>query len=284
VGSVTLNPSIVLGGKSVEAKVTLECPAAPGDITVTLTSGDPATAAPTQASMVIPAGQQTATFTINTTEVRALKRITLTAAANKVAKAATLTVKPNGIRALALTPTSVVGSLSVLGTVVLDATAGAGGVTVQLGSSDPTVAAPPATLLVPEGKTSAVFEVKTSAVAALTTIVIKATANGLSKSASLRVKPVGVLSVSGTPNPALSGEEVTGLVVLEATAAPGDITVTLTSGSPDLASVPTSVVVPAGSNYALFTIKAGIVTTSRRVAIKAAVNGVTKSFVLTINP
>jgi hypothetical protein len=94
VKSVTLNPNPTTGGVSVAGWVTLECPAAPGDITVTITSSNPAVANPTTASITIPAGQTAGNFALNTVPVPAITKVKITATANSISKSVTLTVDP----------------------------------------------------------------------------------------------------------------------------------------------------------------------------------------------
>jgi hypothetical protein len=93
VKSLVLQPSTIKGGNTVTGTVTLEGAAAPGDITVTFTSTDPAVV-PTPASLVIRAGQKSATFTVTTTAVTANTTVTLSATANNVPGSAKLVVMP----------------------------------------------------------------------------------------------------------------------------------------------------------------------------------------------
>jgi probable HAF family extracellular repeat protein len=67
--TVVLTPASIVGGNQVAGLVTLECPAAPNPIVVSLTSGNTAVAAPTMASITIPAGQTTGAFTVRTRPV-----------------------------------------------------------------------------------------------------------------------------------------------------------------------------------------------------------------------
>jgi YVTN family beta-propeller protein len=284
VAGLALTPTILLGGKKAEGRVTLEAPAAPGGIAVTLTSSHPTLASPVVTRLVVPAGEMSATFTIDTAAVTEIRRVTLTAEASGTSTSAVLTLKPNGIRAVGLTPNPVVGCQPVVGTVVLDVPAPAGGVRVRLHSSRPAIASVPAYVTVRQGARSAVFRVTTSPVASPVAVVIKATANGFSQSERLKVKPITVRSVSATPAAVFGGEVATGLVVLTCPAAPGDLTVTLSSSDPAVASVRGSIVVPAGSDVKTFKIRTAAVEQLTHVTISAAVNGETKTFLLTIDP
>jgi len=93
VQSLGLSPNPVVGGNEVVGTVTLECPAAPGDIVVALTSTNRAVAEPTAASLTIPAGSRTGTFTIRTT-AGVSGAATLRATANNIARSKKLIVAP----------------------------------------------------------------------------------------------------------------------------------------------------------------------------------------------
>ena len=68
---------------------------------------------------------------------------------------------------------SVVGGTSVNATVTLLSAAPAGGTTVRLVSSDPTIVMPPPTVFIPAGATDVNFTIPTSAVAVPTRVIIE---------------------------------------------------------------------------------------------------------------
>jgi hypothetical protein len=78
----------------VSGVVTLECPAAPGAVAVTLTSTNPTVAAPTASSITLPAGATTGSFSVRTTAVSAETPVTIYAWVFGVRKGVTLTVTP----------------------------------------------------------------------------------------------------------------------------------------------------------------------------------------------
>jgi probable HAF family extracellular repeat protein len=92
--ALTLSPNPVRGGATVTGTIALECPAAPGAIVVTLTSGTAAVAAPIASSVTIPAGATTATFSIRTSATSANTSVSINAWVFGVRKTATLTVTP----------------------------------------------------------------------------------------------------------------------------------------------------------------------------------------------
>jgi N-acetylneuraminic acid mutarotase len=91
------------------------------------------------------------------------------------------------LRLFTLNPTSVRGGLNSTGTVTLSAPAPEGGAVITLVSSNPNVATVPASIIIPASATSASFTVITSRVTRLTSVVISATYNNTSVSATLNV-------------------------------------------------------------------------------------------------
>ncbi|HET9225649.1 MAG TPA: hypothetical protein VFR31_03220, partial [Thermoanaerobaculia bacterium] len=93
VASVSISPNPVVGPSPATGTVTLECPAAPGNIVVTLTSGNPAVANVVP-SIRVPAGATSAPFHVSTADVSVESYANIRATANGVWKAVKLTVNP----------------------------------------------------------------------------------------------------------------------------------------------------------------------------------------------
>ncbi|HEU4596932.1 MAG TPA: VCBS repeat-containing protein, partial [Pyrinomonadaceae bacterium] len=94
--------------------------------------------------------------------------------------------------------------------------------------------------------------------------------------------PLTVSSVTLTPSTVTGGGTSEGRVTLSATAT-GATTVTLSSSS-SRASVPSSVVVPAGSSSATFNVSTTSVPSTTSATISATLGGSTRGATLTINP
>jgi acetyl esterase/lipase len=94
VQSLALAPNPVIGPGRVDGTVTLECPAPSGGIAVALSSSSSGVAQPDVASLTIPGGQSSGTFTVSTADVTAVSTATLKAAANGTSKTVKLTVNP----------------------------------------------------------------------------------------------------------------------------------------------------------------------------------------------
>ncbi len=91
-----------------------------------------------------------------------------------------------------------------------------------------------------------------------------------------------VTGISVDPGSVTGGENAGGFVELSNNAGAGGITVSLSAGVSAAASVPATVVVPAGSNYAPFTVQTSAVSVSSLVTITASYQGTSQSTTLTV--
>lgn len=188
------------------------------------------------------------------------------------------------LSALTLSPATFPGGCKTsTGKVTLTGPAPAGGAVVTITDTNP-AASMPASVTVPAGATTAKFTITGIAVTANQTGTVTASYGSVSRSATLTVRPVGVASVTLSPNPVVGPKGVTGTVTLECPAAPGNITVTLTSGNPAVANVVPSVRVPAGATSAPFHVSTADVSIVSYANIRATANGVWKAVRLQVNP
>ena len=191
-GSIDINPATVVGGNPSSGTVVLSSGAPEGGAAISLTSSNPAVAS-VPASTTAPANSFTAGFTIATATVSATTVVTITARYNGTTRTGNLTINPPGsssstLTNLAVSPATVSGGSSAQGAVVL-AAAATTATSVALSSTNAGVAAVPTTITVPAGSQSAVFAISTSTVTVSTTVTIRATLNGVTKTASLTVTP-----------------------------------------------------------------------------------------------
>ncbi len=188
--SLTLTPTTVAGGDTCQGTVTLSGPAPGGGVTVKLAGSSTAAIPGNGTSLDIPAGQTIATFAITTSKVTSTQTVTISASLGGATQTATLTVMAPiiavSLASLTISPASVNGGGSAVATVALTAASSAS-TSVTLASSDKSAASVPATVTIPAGATSATFMVSTSAVYYTTTVMITATAGGVSKTAPLSV-------------------------------------------------------------------------------------------------
>ena len=190
---LTISETIVAGCKNVSGTVTLSAAAPLGGKVVVLS--DTLVSASAPLTVTIPAGMTSKGFTIKTVPVAVAENGTVSATLSGAALTQTLTVRPMGLLSLAVTPTTVVGSNTVIGTAKLECLAGPGPVTVDLASSNSAVANPiAASIAVPQGLSSATFDVATSPVMAKTSATISGSANTITKSRFLNVTPAASVS------------------------------------------------------------------------------------------
>jgi len=290
VSSLSLNPTTVTGGNSSTGTVTLSGPAPTGGAQVALSSSNTSVAT-VPSSVTVAAGATTASFTVSTSAVVVSTTVTISASYGGATRSTTLTVTPAPppaptLSSLTLSPTSVTGGNSSTGTVTLSGPAPAGGAQVTLSSSNTTVARVPSSVTVGAGATSATFTVTTSDVATSTTVTISAAYGGVTKTASLTVTPAPpppptLSSLTLNPSSVIGGaQSSTGRVTLSSPAPAGGATVMLSSSNPGVASVPSSVVVPAGATTATFTVRTSAVLISTSVTISASYNGTTRTATL----
>jgi len=287
--SLTLNPTSVNGGSPFTGSVTLSGPAPGGGALVSLASANTAVAT-VPASVTIPAGASTATFTGTTLAVTASTPVTISVSYAGVTQTASLTVTPPPtLTSLALNPTSVNGGSPSTGNVTLSGPAPNGGALVSLSSSNTAVATVLANVTIPAGATSLTFTVTTLAVTASTPITISASYAGVTKTASLIVTPQppsGPTLTSLTLNPTSvnGGSPSTGSVTLSGPAPTAGAIVSLSSSDTTAATVPASVTVPAGATSLTFTVPTLAVTASTPVNISASYAGVTHTASLVVAP
>jgi hypothetical protein len=190
------------------------------------------------------------------------------------------------ISSLSLAPDSVRDGASSQGTVTL-AFADPAPTTVQVFSSDPSVATVPATVTVPAGATSATFTVSTNAAAPPSNVTITAWTGNTPRSANLQVNaatPAGpsLTAVSVTPSTLTGGSPATGTITFSATT-DGRV-VQLSSSNPAVVQVPSEEVVNGGQSKGFFPVTTSPVSASTTVTITARWFAVTRTTTMTVTP
>jgi hypothetical protein len=246
--SITVNPATVPGGQSSTATITLAQPAPSGGVVVTLKSNTSVATLPQ--SITIGTGQSTGTATITTTSVTNSTVATITATANGSSVSTSLTIDPPTV-SVSISPNSVTGGTSATATVTLSGPAPTGGAKVTL-SSNSKAASITSSVNISAGQTSTTTTVTTVPVSSTTTATISATYQGITSTTTITVNPPALASLSLNPSTVSGGGKVTGTITLTGPAA-ASITVSLSSAVSE-ASVPASVLIPAGSSSATFTI------------------------------
>ncbi len=281
VASLTITPNPVVMGKSATGKVTLTAPAPAGGAVINL--GDDLSPTTMPASITIPAGQLSKTFSIKTTYMGTINYTgEVRAWIGDSVATTTLTVQTLIPISLVLSPNSVVGGDTVTGTVTLNGPAPANGFTVSL-SDNLAATTVPASVKVAAGLNKGTFTIKSAIVTVKQVGTVTASVPTASKTAALTVKPIGVKSVSLTPNPVTGGSSMTGTVVVERPAPAGGMTITLKDNVAS-ATAPASVVVPAGATSKTFTVTTTAVTAIQRGSVTASANATSKSATFAVNP
>ena len=197
VKSLQLGASTAIGGNSVLGVVELtNLP--PVDVSVGLSTTNPAVVVP--ASVTVEAHLATGGFIATTVPVSSTTLGSVRASLGFLnSAAASLTVRPPGVKTLVLDPISVQGGSTSVARITLEKAAGPGGVVVTITSSKPAEAWPTqSSISIPQGSTSAAMTIHTAAPASLkpkdplegespTSVTIVASANNIARSATLRV-------------------------------------------------------------------------------------------------
>lgn len=178
------------GGTAATGTVTLHGAAPSGGVVVSLSSGNPSllTVPP---SVTVAAGQNSATFTANTSPVTATTGVVVSAShAGATVSTTAFLVVSRAVESVTLNPSTVTGGNSSTGTVTLRSATTSNAV-VTLASSNTVVAVVPNSVIVPGGQRSAAFTINTGGVSQTTTVIISATHENVTQSATLTVTGSG---------------------------------------------------------------------------------------------
>jgi hypothetical protein len=278
VTSVTLHSANVTGGESDLGSVVLSGPADPA-VSVALSSSDASTTVPASVNV---GRSGHSDFKITTTGVDSATQVTISATLGNSTASASLTVNPAGLCGVSAPRNVVVGSGGNVN-VYLSGKAGPSGVLVNLSSSSSDLTVP-ATASVTAGSNNGSAQFTTSPAASSESITITATLGVVTKTATVNLQPLTLLSVNVFPGTVTSGTTVAVLVELNGNAPVPGAYLTLSSDTPSVLTVPASVTITPG-NYGGFVIAAvGTVTSTTVVNVSATFGTVTKTFALTVVP
>ncbi len=297
VKSAVISPSAVVGGQANATEtITLNKPAPSGGAMIALsavrfnsTGSDSAVTLPS--SLTIPAGSAAGSFTIIANNVATTTDEQINAVYNTVSTPATMIVvaasSTANLKSVVLSPTSVQGgtAATTANRVYLDANTTAAA-KITLASSNPAVAAVPASVTIQPGYSSHTFTVTPSSVTTSQTVTITAKYNGVTQTATLTVVPVpgSVKSLTLSPASTEGGTSTTANRVYLSGNAPTATTVTLTSSNTAVATVPATVTVQSGYSSHVFTVTTNPVASTQTVTITATANGVSQTATLTVTP
>jgi hypothetical protein len=280
--TVSVNPSTTTGRTAtVQGTVALTGPAPTGGINVALSSADPNVVKIQQSSVNVPAGSNTAEFTVTTEPVSSPTPVTITASSQNVQKTTTLTVQPPPLIKLTLNPTSLLGGATSQGTVQLGGPAPAG-FTVDLRSTNTALATVQQSITVPANSTSTTFTVNARPVASTSTVNIVASRSGVDQAAPLSVQSPVLSGFTFSPQRIGGGQSSTGTISLNGRA-PGGTSVALSPSNATTANIPQTVPVPPDATQASFTATGRTFTgADRSVTVTASYLGGSRSANLTV--
>ncbi len=273
---LVLAPSSLPGGQTSTGTLTLTFAAPAAGAVVTISSDNPAAVVP--ASVTIPSGGTTATFSVTTKPVPKTLIATITATLGGVSQQARLEVRSARITGVSVAPASLTGGAPAVGTVTLDSPAAvAAGLAVSL-ASGAAAGTVPATATVPLGATTATFPVTTVVVAAPVVDALTATLDGISKTTNLTIQPIQATNLTINPSAVIAGVATVGTVTVNAPAPPGGLVVTLSQlGAAE--TLPATATVAPGTTTASFPIGT---PTAGTATIAAVVGGQTRTATLTV--
>ncbi len=272
--------AVLLGSTSTIGTVEIGSPAGPNGDVIKLSSSTIRAIVP--ASVTIPAGQTSVSFTVNTTVVSSDTVAFFSATFGLSSLASQVIVLPAPLSSLTVNPTSILGGTNAMVTVTLAGVAGPYGNIIKFATTSPEVHLP-ATETIPSGMSSFTFSIPTSAVSSTSQITITDTFWVYSQTTTLTLTPALISGLTFSANPVIGGQTTTATVHLATVAGPTGDLIKITSNLGD-AIVPTTVTVPVGQNSAQFTVHTVAVSAARVAKITATLGTSTLSQNLTITP
>jgi len=188
--TIQLTSAGVTGGSPVSGAITLAETAPAGGVIVTLHSSNSVFAS-VPATVVVPGGQSSASFTVSTLIVSSSRTVIISATAGGATAATPLTIDPANLPSLinlTISPPIVQGGTTSGAIITLSAPAPAGGFVVDLQSDNAFAAQVPAFATVPARATAVTVPVTTTKVTSTQTATITATASGASRSTTLTIQ------------------------------------------------------------------------------------------------
>jgi len=286
--AVAVNAAVGFSGGTVQGTVTLSDAAPAGGAVVPLAANYPDRVT-VQPSVTVPAGSTTAPFTVTAGQATVNASVIVSGEYGGVTQGDVLYIYPRELavelNSLSVSTTTPGPGGTVQGTVSILGPAKAGGVLVMLGSTNPALAAVPASVTIPQDATSATFAITTQAVTTKTDVTIIAS-RSMTMRRTLQLMPPGALaSLSLNPSTVTGGNPSTGTITLTSPAPGSGVVVALSSGDTTVATVPASVTVTAGATNATFTVTTNVVCCMGHWSvISATTTGITRSQTINVNP
>ncbi|MFN3728475.1 MAG: hypothetical protein ACK4XJ_02020 [Fimbriimonadaceae bacterium] len=273
-GNLTINPTTIPGGAVAQGTISIGGNAPAGGVTINLSSSNTA-AATVPSTVVIPAGQSSATFDVTANPTNVNLTSTITASLSGETKTAEVTVRPAAITSVTVNEATFFGGSTtvVTGTVQLDGKASNTGYNVALGSSHATVTVP-ASVTIPNNQSQVDFAVTHNLTTTQRTITLTGTLNGVNRTATVTVNPIVPVAVNMNPSPVIGGAPSSGIVELNAPLKNG-ATIALSAINAPI-TTPASVNINAGSQVSnVFNVTTSAVAADVTGKVRATFNGST---------
>ena len=177
--------------------------------------------------------------------------------------------------------TAAAGSSSPANRVIIPSAAPVGGTLVTLSASSPDVSVPPS-VLIAEGARFASFPVSVAASAPAASVTVTGQADTQTATATLTVKRIAIQSLVLNPTSVVGGNTTTANEITLSELPSQDLPISASSNKP-AATVPSTVVVPAGSSTAQFPIQTTLVSVATTAAIGVSNGNSSKSSNLVVS-
>lgn len=273
--------SSVVGGNQITGTILLDGLAGEPQVLVRLTDDSPSLLMSTYC--IVPAGSDEGEFNIWTYGVATPTDVTISAYANSVTKTCVVTLLPASLSNFRVNPTAVVGGNPSLGNLSLDGMAPSSGIVVSLSSSDTSAAAMANSTTLPYGSRQKTFPISSFGVDATTNVTLTAVALGVTRTASLQVRPAALLEITLEAGTIKGGTSTISTVGMTGKTGPLGRTVGLSSNSAKVI-VPASMYVPPQKPSWTFTVQSQVVTVTTTATITATQGAVTKTVQITLTP
>jgi outer membrane protein assembly factor BamB len=278
IASVAMSPNVMTSSDSSTGTVTLLYAAPSQGWTVNLSTTSSSDTVP--ASITIPSGATSATFTLTSATSRTSYKDTVTASDVQTTGSTVITVYAEYITGLSVNPATVKGGTSATGSITLFQPAPSSGWTVNLSSSN-SAATVPATVTVPSGATTATFTIATTLPASTASSVITTSDIHETKTQSLIIQGPFAQGLVLTPSVVTPSQSSTGTVSIDIAAPPGGEQIPLASSSSEVI-VPSTVTVAAGAKSATFPVTLVSNAAPTSATITATINSSSTSATLTV--
>lgn len=278
--SLSVSPTTVVGGTDATVTLNLAEPARIDGYSLPI-SDDAAFITPLANTLIVPGGQSTASFVVNTTPVATHSAGNISVSFGNTTFTTRLSVAAPTPSVITVTPGTIIGGSNGNVNVTLSGPAPSGGIVVALGRSNP-IANAPAAMYIPAGQTTGTVLFSTGGVTVDTPVTVSASLNNVVKTAPVTILRGKLVAVNTVGSSLVGGTTLQGTVYLDGKAAGSGAVVSLTDDSA-FVTVPSTVTILAGYKTATYTAATTAVTSNQTVTISAVLNGITKTTTFTLS-